>query len=259
MLFDVWVGIVMFLDKLKIFGNSDYKHKAGRGCIGTFDDRSSRQWTPLDFGGRADGKTVSTEALQKALDKSHEKGGTVFLGAGVWLSGPLVIPCGARIRIERGAILKADPKECAAQLAEVAASVEGKPNPRSAFLYAEEVGNIVIDGNGIIDGSGIDLRGQDAMSIVQSVLSDDLKAFEGLSLIPDGDAVPFENLISLNMVTHATIKDITLISSAKKAILMEGSHKILLENIRAVKAVASDDHKVIAINTAAVPTPAAAE
>lgn len=249
----------MFLDKLKIFGNSDYKHKAGRGCIGTFDDNASRQWTPLDFGGRADGKTVSTEALQKALDKSHEKGGTVFLGAGIWLTGPLVIPCGARIRLEKGAILKADVKTCAAELAALEASEDGKPNPRSAFLYAEEVGNIVIEGNGIIDGSGIDLSGQDAMSIVKSVLSDDLKAFEGHKLTPDSAAVPFENLLSLNKVMNAKIKDVTIISSAKQAILMDGSHKILLENIRTVKAVVSEDHKVIAINPSAQPTPPVSE
>lgn len=249
----------MFLDKLKIFGNSDYKHKAGRGCIGTFDDSSSRQWTPLDFGGRADGKTVSTEALQKALDKSHEKGGTVFLGAGIWLTGPLVIPCGARIRIEKGAILKADIKTCAAELAGIAVGEDGKPNPRSAFLYAEEVGNIVIEGNGIIDGSGIDLSGQDAMSVVKAVLADDLKAFEGHNLTPESAAVPFENLLSLNKVTHATIKDITIVSSAKQAILMDGSHKISLENIRTVRAVVSDEHKVIAINPSTHPTPPTSE
>lgn len=241
----------MIFDKLNIFANSDYKHKAGRGCIGTFDDRCSRQWTPLDFNGKADGKTDNTQALQKTIDTCSQKGGTVFLGAGVWLTGPLKIPANVRIRLERGAILKADMQACARAMNDVVASDEGKLNVSSSFILVNGVNNVHFEGNGVIDGSFMNLMSTDSKELARAVLSNDLKAFEGISLLSSTDSAPFENLICLNNVTNASIKGLTLISASKNGVVMEGSHKILLEDIRSAKTVASEDNKVLSINCAA--------
>lgn len=239
----------MIFDKLNIFANSDYKHKAGRGCIGTFDDRCSRQWTPLDYSGKADGKTDNTQALQKTIDTCSQKGGTVFLGAGVWLTGPLMIPANVRIRLERGAILKADMQACARAMNDVLASDEGKLNVNSSFILVNGVNNVHFEGNGVIDGSFMNLSSKEAKELARAVLNDDLKAFEGLSLSSSYSA-PFENLICLNNVTNASVKGLTIITASKNGLVMEGSHKILLEDIRTAKTVTDDDNKVLSINCA---------
>src|SRR5438445_8333929 len=75
---------------------SDSEAAAGR----TFDVR--------DFGAIGDGKTISTTAIQKALDQCGlAGGGTVLFKSGTYLSQPLTLRTKTTLLLQKGAVLKA--------------------------------------------------------------------------------------------------------------------------------------------------------
>lgn len=58
-----------------------------------------------DFGAKA--KTLSTSAIQKAIDKCHlDGGGIVEISNGTYLSGTIFLKSNVNLRIEAGATLE---------------------------------------------------------------------------------------------------------------------------------------------------------
>jgi polygalacturonase len=106
------------------------------------------------FGAKGDGKTLNTAAIQHALDKCAETGGTVTVPPGVYLTGSLEMRSNVEIYLSRGATILGSSR--------LADYVEHRPQLRSyndAFLryslfYAERQTNIAIRGEGTIDGQG---------------------------------------------------------------------------------------------------------
>lgn len=106
-------------------------------------------------GAAADGKTVSTAVIQKAIDMCHEAGGgTVFMPKGVYVSGTIFLKSNVTLKLAAGAVLKASP--------DIGDYREDTHHNRyrneqaldRCFIYAEEQENIRIVGTGEIDGSG---------------------------------------------------------------------------------------------------------
>ena len=101
------------------------------------------------FGATGDGKTLDTEAIQKALDACAEAGGgTVELPAGTYLSKPIFLKGnGLTVRLDEGAKLQAtdnfsdfaDPTKHGAVV---------------AFVNANGLDDLTITGKGVIDGAG---------------------------------------------------------------------------------------------------------
>ena len=59
-----------------------------------------------EYGAKADGKTLCTEAIQKAVDQcAKDGGGTVHLTGGVFLSGTIYMKSGVTLRIDPGGTL----------------------------------------------------------------------------------------------------------------------------------------------------------
>src|SRR4051812_36283044 len=54
------------------------------------------------FGAIGDGKTLSTVAIQKAIDAAAQGGGSVTLPAGTYLSGSLFVKTGVTLRLDKG-------------------------------------------------------------------------------------------------------------------------------------------------------------
>ncbi|MDE1160914.1 MAG: glycoside hydrolase family 28 protein [Acidobacteriaceae bacterium] len=100
------------------------------------------------FGAKADGQSVSTTALQKALDGCAH-GGTVTLAGGVFLSGPLVLPSGVTLKIAKDATLAASPNH-----EDFPEMEEFHDRGRQSLLSAKDASDIVITGGGTIDGRG---------------------------------------------------------------------------------------------------------
>jgi len=100
------------------------------------------------FGAKGDGKTLDTEAIQKALDECGKAGGgTVRLTAGTYLSKPIFLRSSATLQLDEGAVLQAtdEPNDFANP---------DKPGDKVAFVNGTSLTNIGISGKGTIDGAG---------------------------------------------------------------------------------------------------------
>lgn len=106
---------------------------------------------PEDFGGKADGKTLNTTAIQQAIDQCSQRGGgTVQLSPGRWLSGPLQLQSNITLQIDQGATLQASNQEGKF----VNAFIGHPARVNEAFIYASNVNNVTITGGGTLDGDG---------------------------------------------------------------------------------------------------------
>ena len=105
-----------------------------------------------DFGAKGDGKTLDTKAIQMAIDKCfNEKGGTVLIPAGEFLSGTLELKSNVTLHIAAAGKLLGSPKR------EDYTAGQGVPpgNGNIVFLYAVNANNISIEGKGTVDGNGL--------------------------------------------------------------------------------------------------------
>jgi polygalacturonase len=116
-----------------------------------------------DLGAVGEGKTLSTVAIQKAIDKcSLEGGGTVRLPKGTWLSGTIYLASRVALQLESGATLlgSRDPKDYAHPR-----KPPGDPAAESyrtwALIAGEDLESVAIRGEGTIDGQGDAFRWKD--------------------------------------------------------------------------------------------------
>lgn len=107
------------------------------------------------FGAVGDSVRVNTSSIQKAVDECFRLGGgTVLVTGGVYSSGAIFLKSNVHLRVDKGAKLRA------------VSGIENYPvlkNTRiagiemdwpSAFINAIEAKNVVLEGDGTIDGSG---------------------------------------------------------------------------------------------------------
>lgn len=100
------------------------------------------------LGAKGDGKTLDTEAIQKALDECGKTGGGIVqLPAGTYLCKPLFMRSATTLKLDEGAVLKAtdDPKDFADPQ---------RPRNVIAFINGQNLNNVTITGKGTINGSG---------------------------------------------------------------------------------------------------------
>ena len=111
------------------------------------------------LGAKADGKTMTTKVIQKAIDEvSAAGGGRVTLSGGTFLSGPIELKSGVDLHIDADAILLASPdiKDFPNRTDARHYDTEALPRRRNAaFIYADEADNIAITGRGKIDCNGL--------------------------------------------------------------------------------------------------------
>ncbi len=139
-----------------------------------------------DFGAKGDGATKDTKAIQAAIDRASEAGGTVVFSPGKYVSGTIHLRSNLTLRIEQGATLvfspddgdfdpyeelpyhmAAPPKKVESQVSFVAHTVPERrrlsappawdDTETSYFHYAllsgDGVHNVAIEGMGTIDGN----------------------------------------------------------------------------------------------------------
>ena len=124
---------------------SYFRAEPNGGAVGS----AAKVFSVRELGAKGDGKTMDTEAIQKAFDECAKAGGgTVVLGEGVYLSKPVFFRSShTTLKLEEGATLQATdgPEDFAAP---------GKPGAVTAFINASGLTNIAILGEGKIDGAG---------------------------------------------------------------------------------------------------------
>ncbi len=107
------------------------------------------------FGGVADGKTKNTGAIRKAIAAaSAAGGGTVYLGGGTYLTGPIHLASNITLYVDAGAVLKFS-DNFDDYLPMVRSRWEGTEVFNfSPLIYADRATNVAVVGRGTIDGQG---------------------------------------------------------------------------------------------------------
>ncbi|UYQ94879.1 hypothetical protein MKQ68_07210 [Chitinophaga horti] len=106
------------------------------------------------YGAKADGLTLNSPAINKAIDAcSKNGGGVVLVPAGLWLTGPVVLKSNVELHLEKSALLQFT--EDFDQYPLIATNYEGLAAMRcQPPISAVDATNIAITGHGIIDGAG---------------------------------------------------------------------------------------------------------
>ena len=107
-----------------------------------------------DSGAVPDGQTLNTKAIQSVIDQcAAAGGGVVVVPKGVFLSGALFFKNGVSLHVETNGVLKGsvNPDD----YPQIPTRWEGVEREwTSAFLNFDNMTNVVVSGDGTIDGSG---------------------------------------------------------------------------------------------------------
>lgn len=108
----------------------------GLAGAGTF----AKDANVLEFGAVPDGKTLTTAALQQAIDHcATTGGGTVAVPPGVYLTHTVFLRSGVNLHLQRGSVILGDTKPGAFQ---------------GAVIHGDGIENAAITGQGVINGQG---------------------------------------------------------------------------------------------------------
>ncbi len=103
-----------------------------------------------DYGAIADGKTVNTIFIQKAIDAcSSNGGGTVYIPAGVYKTGTLHLKSNIDFYLESGSILQGSE----ALKDYDSYNMPGYGLNYYGMLYTKDAENVTLSGRGVIDGN----------------------------------------------------------------------------------------------------------
>jgi len=121
---------------------------------------SEQLYDVRDYGAKADGKTLSTESIQKAIDEcSKAGGGTVYLPPGTFLSGTIYFKTGVTLKLAAGCTLlgSAELKDYPPTVPALRSYTDNYTD--KSLIYGENVERIGITGDGVIDGQGASFKG----------------------------------------------------------------------------------------------------
>ena len=111
---------------------------------------SKRSFNIVDYGAVADGLTLNTQAIQKAIDAcTLYGGGQVIVPKGMFLTGSIYLKSGVELHITEGGVLLGSTKHRDYK--------NENPYGWYAFIMANAQTQIAITGKGIIDGQGREL------------------------------------------------------------------------------------------------------
>jgi polygalacturonase len=123
------------------------------GFLGLFANMVfARNFVLTDYGVGTDSTTLCTQAVQHVIDLAAQKGGTVVVPKGVFLTGALFFKPGTRLRLMEGAVLKGS--DNIADYPLLPSRMEGKVlDYYAALINAYGVDGFSITGPGMINGN----------------------------------------------------------------------------------------------------------
>lgn len=182
---------------------------------------SAAVYNVRDFGATADGKTLDSPAINRAIETAEANGGgSVYLPAGTYLSGSIRLKSNINLNLAPGCTILAAPAEMKAY--DESESFGGFPEYQdgghtyfhNSLIWAEEQTNVSITGHGMIDGLGLTKRDTETAGNV-----------EGGS-IGTGDKA-----IALKLCRGVTIRDITIFRGGHFAIILTGCELSTIDNV----------------------------
>lgn len=170
------------------------------------------------FGARGDGRSIDSEAVNKAIETaSANGGGTVYFPAGTYLSYSIRMKDNIRLYLDRGAVIKAavPTEKQGYDVAEPNGSRYqdfGHSHWKNSLIWGIGLHDISIEGPGRIDGT-------DALS-------------RGLENA-DGPIAKANKAIALKECRNVTISDISMLMCGHFALLLTGVDNLTIDNVTA--------------------------
>lgn len=117
--------------------------------------QEAKRFPVSEFGAVADGKTVNTVAIQKAIDQAAASGGGVVeIPTGTWRSGSIFLKPGVDLHLAEGAVLLGSTE--IEDYPKRETRIEGHFEPwRLALVNAQGMDRARISCKGVLDGNGI--------------------------------------------------------------------------------------------------------
>lgn len=107
------------------------------------------------FGAAGDGVTVTTGALQRAIDACGDAGGgTVLLTAGEYVTGTLFLRSRVTVHIAADAALKGSPSIADYSDATFKNLYKQEPHMDRCLLFGSDLHEVRLEGDGVLDGQG---------------------------------------------------------------------------------------------------------
>jgi polygalacturonase len=104
----------------------------------------------LDYGAKPDGKTLNTNAIQRAIDDASQAGGgTVHVPSGTFLTGRINLKSRVTLYLDQGCTLRGS-----TSLNDYDAGEVGGEGRQRHLIYAHDVEGVTLAGPGRIDGQG---------------------------------------------------------------------------------------------------------
>jgi polygalacturonase len=175
-------------------------------------DQDVRIYDVRASGAIGDGKTLDTQAIQRAIDFCHANGGgTVLIPAGTFVVGTLELKSNVTLHVSAAGKLlgSADGKQYHAIHAIPLHGDTTLEDGNWALIFAVNAKNVAIEGTGIIDGQGAQFRSKSGVS-----------APSGL----DGNRRPYHLLFY--QCEGLSIRNISFVDSAYHSVRIIHSNKV---------------------------------
>ena len=170
-----------------------------------------------DYGAVADGKTVSTAAVQQAVDACTKAGGgTVEVPAGTFVTGTVFLKSNVNLHLSSGAVLKGS-----ARLADYHAyTLPEYGQNYYGMLFTEKATNVAITGLGTVDGNNpvfYDFTQAKTIDTATTRYTRQRNNYRHVaSGIGDGPVVPKDRprqMVVFSECKNVTVKDVSLVDS----------------------------------------------
>ena len=173
-----------------------------------------------DFGAMGDSHHIDSPAINTAIERASEngQGGVVEIPMGVYRCFSIRLKSNVTIRLKKGAVLKAAP------VTRTDGYDEPEPNEsryqdfghshwHNSLIWGERLQNVVIEGEGMIDGGDVLTRGRQRKTA-------------------DGQTVA-NKALALRDCKDVTVRGVTFLRCGHFAMLLTGVDNLLIENVTA--------------------------
>ena len=178
---------------------------------------TAKEYNVRDFGAVGDGQHIDSPAINAALLKAAQDGGhaVVVVGEGTYLCYSLHLQSGVTLRLEHGATLKAAQPTATEEYDEAEENNShyqdfGHSHWHNSLLWGENLHDVVLEGDGLIDGSDVLTRGGQRKS--------------------DSGQTTANKALALRDCKNVTIRGLRFLSCGHFAMLLTGVDHLLIEN-----------------------------
>lgn len=181
---------------------------------------SAKDYNVKAYGAVSDGKTLTSDAFNKAIeDAARNGGGRIVIPAGEYLCGSIRMKSNIELHFENGAkIIAASEKYKAYDQREPWEGPQYQDGGHTFFhnslIWADGEKNIAITGKGFIDGVGLTKKDKEKGGVVEG-----------------GGVDTGDKAIAFKLCQNVKIKDVTIYRGGHFAIIVTGCKKTLIDNV----------------------------